>query len=224
MFGPPSHALASLLVVSFLLRVCKNFSVLQGEILFGRAIYFFLLVEQPVNTCNAVCDINHWHRLFHIFLQHRLIGVAKTQGNSQGFFHQTRRDFAAIPGWPWILLLVNCLVSAFGKRCSDSARAFALAATDAFLACGVDSHFVKSMCIVIMVVLTMFARFPITTIEEKPTYISLLSCSIYNSWCNLKVLASVALINPDTSNWPKSANFQQSIMHLIFWKNNLTPC
>ena len=212
MFGPPSHALASLLVVC-LLRVCKNFSVLQGEILFGRAIYFLLLVEQPVNTCNAVCDINHWHRLFHIFLQHRLIGVAKTQGNSQGFFHQTRRDFAAIPGWPWILLLVNCLVSAFGKRCSDSARAFALAATDAFLACGVDSHFVKSICTCIMVVLTIVAGLPLTTIEEKPAYIRLPSCSIYNSWYNLKVPATVVLINPDTSNWPNSANFQQSIIH-----------
>ena len=99
MFGPPSHALASLLVVC-LLRACKNFSVLRGEILFGRAIQFLLLVEQPVNTCNAVCEINHWHRLFHIFLQHRLIGVAKTQGNSQGsapVFSPTSSGFCSHP-------------------------------------------------------------------------------------------------------------------------------
>ena len=79
-----------------LLRVCKNFSVLQGEILCGRAIQFF----PPGTTCNAVCEINRWNRLFHIFLQHQLIGVAKTQGNSQGsapVFSPTSLGFCSHP-------------------------------------------------------------------------------------------------------------------------------
>ena len=75
MFGPSSRALASLLVES-LLRVCKKFSVPRGEILYGRDMHVLFLVEQPVNTCNVVCEINRWHRLFHIFRQHQLIGVA----------------------------------------------------------------------------------------------------------------------------------------------------
>ena len=75
MFGPFSRALASLLV-EYMLRVCKNFSVTRGEILYGRYMHVLLLVEQPVNTCNVVCEINRWHRLFHIFRQLQLIGVA----------------------------------------------------------------------------------------------------------------------------------------------------
>ena len=75
MFGPSSRALASLLV-ECLLRVCKNFSVPRGEILYGRDMHVLLLVEQPVNTCNVVCEISRWNRLFHIFRQHQLIGVA----------------------------------------------------------------------------------------------------------------------------------------------------
>lgn len=75
MFGLSSRALASRLV-ECLLRVCKNFSVPRGEILYGLDMHVLLLVELPVNTCNVVCEINRWHRVFHTFRQHQLIGVA----------------------------------------------------------------------------------------------------------------------------------------------------
>ena len=65
MFGPSSRALASLLV-ECLLRVCKNFSVPRGEILYRRDMYVLHPVEQPVNTCNVVCEINRWHRTFFV--------------------------------------------------------------------------------------------------------------------------------------------------------------
>ena len=142
MFGPPGHAFVSLLVVC-LLRVCKKFSVLKYSV--GVTCHVLFLVEQTVNKCNAVCEINRWDRLFHIFRQHQHFSSPTSRATRKAllqFFHQPRRDFPAISGRPWILLLVNCLMSAFGKRFRNSARAFALEATDVFLACGVDSHFV----------------------------------------------------------------------------------
>ena len=82
-----------------------------------------------------------------------------------------------------------------------------------------------SMCICILVVLTIVALLLITRIEEKPTYIRLLSCSSYNSWYNLKVpegrLHWLILIPTIDQNLQ---NCQESITLLMFWKNNLTPC
>ena len=44
-----------------------------------------LQVEQPANTCNAICEINSWHRVLHIIAQHKLIlEISKTQGDSHG--------------------------------------------------------------------------------------------------------------------------------------------
>lgn len=132
MFGPPGHAFVSLLVVC-LLRVCKKFSVLKYSV--GVTCHVLFLVEQTVNKCNAVCEINRWDRLFHIFRQHQHFSSPTSRATRKAlpqFFHQPRRDFPAISGRPWILLLVNCLMSAFGKRFRNSARSFALEATDVF--------------------------------------------------------------------------------------------
>ena len=139
------------------------------------------------------------------------------------FFTNPRRDFAAIPGRPWILLFVNCLMSAFGKRFRNSARAFSWKRRTFFWPVALTATL--SMCICIMVVLTIVARLLITRIEEKPTYIRLLSSFIYNSWYNLKVpegrLYWLILIPTIDQNLQ---NCQETITLLMFWKNNLTPC
>ena len=76
-----------------------------------------------------------------------------------------------------------------------------------------------------MVILTIGAPSNYYTIRferpiEKPTYIRLLSCSLYDSWQNLKVPGSVTLIDPQAKE-PKSAKLTAGITLLIFWKKNL---
>ena len=73
-----------------------------------------------------------------------------------------------------------------------------------FLACGADSHFVH----VYMYNGCAHDRCAPSNSQSRgePTYIRLLSCSSYNSWYNFESpWGSVALINPDTNNWPKFA-------------------
>ena len=96
-----------------------------------------------------------------IFAQHELIGeISKTQGNSQGwapvlFINLVRIlqlsrsadhefDLSCCVIFSSVSTsVVSWLMSTFGKRSLDSARAFSFAAAATILACGVDSHFTK---------------------------------------------------------------------------------
>lgn len=77
-FGSAGYALDSCpdLYVVF---VCENLSEFCDKMFCGFDVDFLLLVEQPANTCNAFCKINHWERFsFHID-QHKLIGEISTR-------------------------------------------------------------------------------------------------------------------------------------------------
>ena len=223
MFGPPGHAFVSLLVVC-LLRVCKKFSVLKYSV--GVTCMFCSWLNRPSTHAMLFAKSTAGTGCFTFFVSiswWELPTRRATRKALSPFFHQPRRDFPAISGRPWILLLVNCLMSAFGKRFRNSARSFPLKRRTFFLACGVDSHFVH----VYMYNGCAHDRCAPSNNQSRgePTYIRLLSCSSYNSWYNLKVpegrLHWLILIPTTDENLQ---NCQESITLLMFWKNNLTPC
>ena len=165
MFGPPGHAFVSLLVVC-LLRVCKKFSVLKYSV--GVTCMFCSWLNRPSTHAMLFAKSTAGTGCFTFFVSiswWELPTRRATRKALSQFFHQPRRDFPAISGRPWILLLVNCLMSAFGKRFRNSARSIALKRRTFFLLVALTATL--SMCICIMVVLTIVARLLITRVEEN---------------------------------------------------------
>ena len=84
MFFLPAMPLTLFLLSAWFGRLWKSLWILYWNTLWAWHI-FGSLFHSPPTQFHAVYKINHWHRFFHVFAQHKLIGeIAKTQGNSQG--------------------------------------------------------------------------------------------------------------------------------------------
>ena len=51
---------------------------------------------------------------------------------------------------------------------------------------------------------------------KKPSYIRLLSCSLYNSWFNLKEEGAITLLDDDKK--PFKVTFCRAIIHSMLWR------
>lgn len=141
---------------------------------------------------------------FRIFAQNKLIWwISKLRATRKArfqFFSPTSSGFSSHPGVAMnstsvalffssnTTSVVNWLMSAFAKRFLNSERAFSFAAAAAFFSlwCCQPLYKIHLYIIYKMVVLTIVAPVQFEHPIEKPTYIRLLSCSLYNSWYNLK--------------------------------------